>query len=218
MSFSLIMISDSLILSFVASDIVLYNQYFSRNYIGVLFWKIQNLWSQAIKIGQFISKHTRMCDKSSINWTKCGGTLCKPCESRLNRGKIVFNRTWPYKTVLGTVQQSYVHDEHLWLKNSIHTIYFKISPWTKKLWHWQVWTSTYTITEQPFWQLCQAHTQRSHSPLTTRYNTSKRKRDTAPRNKHSLIFYLTFDLLCHWPSFCGRQLNSTWKTFVLSYI
>ena len=48
----------------------------------------------------FISKHTRMCDNSSITRTKVGGTLCKPCKCPVNRVKVVFNRTRPLQTVL----------------------------------------------------------------------------------------------------------------------
>jgi hypothetical protein len=53
---SLIMISNSLILSSVASGIVLYNQYSYNSYIyiGVLRWKFENLWSQVTRMGQFI--------------------------------------------------------------------------------------------------------------------------------------------------------------------
>ena len=43
----------------------------------------------------FISKHTRMCDNSSITRTKIGGTVCKPCKCPVNRVKVVFNRTRP---------------------------------------------------------------------------------------------------------------------------
>jgi len=49
---------------------------------------------------QFISKQPRMCDFSYITGTKVGGTVCKPCEGRVNRVKVVFNRTRPYHTVL----------------------------------------------------------------------------------------------------------------------
>ena len=43
----------------------------------------------------FISKHTRMCDNSSITQTKVDGTVCKPCTCPVNRVKVVFNRTRP---------------------------------------------------------------------------------------------------------------------------
>ena len=42
-----------------------------------------------------LSKHTRMCDNSSITRTKVGGTVCKPCKCPVNRVKVVFNRTRP---------------------------------------------------------------------------------------------------------------------------
>ena len=62
-------------------------------------WKFENLWSQAIKKSQFyinfISKHTPMCDNSSITWTKCGGTVCKPCKCPVNQVKVVFYCTRP---------------------------------------------------------------------------------------------------------------------------
>jgi hypothetical protein len=47
-------------------------------------------------------------------------------------------------------------------------------------------------------------------------NLSKNEQDI-DRTKF-LYFYKTFDLLWRWASFCSRQLNSTWRTFVLSYI
>ena len=43
----------------------------------------------------FISKHTRMRDNSSITRTKVGGTVCKPCKCQVYRVKVVFNRTRP---------------------------------------------------------------------------------------------------------------------------
>jgi hypothetical protein len=67
--------------------------------------KVRKFISQTIRMGQFISKHTRISDNSSITLTKVGGTPRKPCKSRVNRVKVVFNHTRPYKTVLGTVQQ-----------------------------------------------------------------------------------------------------------------
>ena len=51
-----------------------------------------------------------MCDNSCITGTQVGVTVCKPCEGRVSRVKIVFyalDRTIPYLTVLGTVKQSY---------------------------------------------------------------------------------------------------------------
>ena len=47
----------------------------------------------------FISKHTLMCDNTSITRTKVGGTVCKPCKCPVNRVKVVFNllgRNRPY--------------------------------------------------------------------------------------------------------------------------
>ena len=43
----------------------------------------------------FISKHTQMCDNSSITRTKVGGTICKPFKCPVNRVKVVFNCTRP---------------------------------------------------------------------------------------------------------------------------
>ena len=43
----------------------------------------------------FISKHTRMCDNSSITRTKVGGTVCKPCKCPVNQVKVVFNHIRP---------------------------------------------------------------------------------------------------------------------------
>ena len=51
----------------------------------------------------YISKHTRMCDNSSITRTKIGGSVCKPCKCPVSQVKVVFNRTRPQHTVLGTV-------------------------------------------------------------------------------------------------------------------
>ena len=81
MSISLIMISNSLILS-------------SGNF--------DNFSVESSKIYEAkpskrvnLSKHTRMCDNSSITRTKVSGTVYKPCKCPVNRVKVVFNRTRP---------------------------------------------------------------------------------------------------------------------------
>ena len=43
----------------------------------------------------FISKHARMCDNSSITRTKVGGAVCKPCKCAVNRVKVVLKCTRP---------------------------------------------------------------------------------------------------------------------------
>ena len=80
MSISLIMISNSLILS---SAILITSVESSKIYEAKPSKRVN------------LSKHTRMCDNSSITRTKVGGTVCKPCKCPVNRVKVVFNRTRP---------------------------------------------------------------------------------------------------------------------------
>jgi len=102
------MISNSIILSPVASAIVFYNYN-----ISVSSLKVQKFIKQGIKMSQFIS-NIHECVNSSITRTQFSGTVCKPCECRVNRVKVVFNRTRLYQTVLGTVRQSH--------KNRVQTV------------------------------------------------------------------------------------------------
>jgi len=84
---SLLMISYSLILSPVA--LFFYNYKYD---IGVPWLKVRKFMkaSQAIKISQFIS-NIHKCVNLSVTWIQIGGTVCKPCECRVNRVKIVFS-------------------------------------------------------------------------------------------------------------------------------
>ena len=51
-------------------------------------------------MSQFRSKQSRMCDHLCITGTKFGQTVCKPYDGRVNRVKVVFNRTRQLITVL----------------------------------------------------------------------------------------------------------------------